>query len=65
MQSGTLDYASEGQRWLADSGFDIDVVLEEFEVELNILPFLDGKDQLNEFEELETKIIAPIRRVIE
>ena len=50
---------------MADRGFTIEDDLEKINVSLNIPAFLDGRDQLDEDEELESQSIASVRIHVE
>ena len=47
-----------GDSVMADRGFTIQNALKELGVEMNILAFLDGRDQLEEEEVIESQTIA-------
>lgn len=63
IKSGFLDIVTKGDAILADKGFDVSDLLEEKGVVINIPPFLRGKEQLNDFEVMKTRII-PNRRIL-
>ena len=50
---------------MADRGFNIQDALKELGVELNIPVFLDGRDQLEEEEVIESQTIASVRIHVE
>ena len=50
---------------MADRGFEIDFMLEGMHVKLNIPPFLNGRQQLDENEVVETRCIASLRVHVE
>ena len=50
---------------MADRSFTVQDALKELEVELNIPAFLDGRDQLEEEEVIESQTIASVRFHVE
>ena len=62
---GILDLLECGDSVMADRGFAIDEELALIGVQLNIPPFLRGKNQLTEKELIETRRIASLRIHIE
>ena len=54
-----------GDLVLADRGFTIKETLAERGVDLNIPPFLNGREKLTPGEEIETKQIARVRIYVE
>ena len=62
-RSGFLNPAfwEAGDSVMADRGFNIQDALKELGVEQNIPAFLDGRDQLEEEEVIESQIIASVR----
>ncbi len=66
IKCGILEEDWESQDVLmADRGFNVQDLFEDKEVRLNIPPFLNGKEQLSEYELVETRRIASIRIHIE
>lgn len=64
-QSGFLDKLNVGDLILADRGFTIRDILYEKQVELNIPPFLHGREKFTPSEEIKTKTIAKLRIHVE
>lgn len=62
---GILDLLEQGDSVMADRGFNIEEELALIGVQLNIPPFLRGKDQLTERELIETRRIASLRIHVE
>ena len=50
---------------MADRGFDVEDVLQPLGVQLNIPPFMRGRDQLDEKDMVETRRIASLRIHVE
>ncbi|XP_060579364.1 uncharacterized protein LOC132736278 isoform X2 [Ruditapes philippinarum] len=63
-KSGVLDLLEPGDNIMADRGFDIKNILPKG-VELNIPPFLNGRNQLSASEVKETMDIASVRIHVE
>ena len=64
-QSGFLDKLDKGDLVMADRGFTIQDLLLKKQVELNIPPFLNGRDCFTPQEEAKTKSIAKVRIHVE
>lgn len=64
IKSGFLDIITKGDAVLAE-GFDVLDLLEEKGALVNTPPFLQGKEQLNDYEGRKTRVIANRRSVIE
>ena len=64
-QSGFLDKLVAGDMILADRGFTIRDVLYAKQVDLNIPPFLHGRNRLTREEEIKTRQIARVRIHVE
>ncbi|XP_014670846.1 PREDICTED: uncharacterized protein LOC106811658 [Priapulus caudatus] len=64
-QSGFLDHLKRGDLVIADRGFTIRELLGERGVDLNIPPFLHGRDRLTPDEEKLTRQIARVRIHVE
>lgn len=62
---GILPLLEEGDSVMADRGFEIRDLLASRKVYLNIPPFMRSKDQLNPYEEDETREIASVRIHVE
>lgn len=65
IQSGFLDHLHPGDMVMADRGFLIRDILNERQVELNIPPFLNGRNKFTPQEEVQTKKIAKVRIHVE
>ncbi|XP_002738809.1 uncharacterized protein LOC100367476 [Saccoglossus kowalevskii] len=65
IESGFLDKLEPGDLILADRGFTIRDVLFDKKADLNIPPFLHGRDRFTVQEEAETKQIAKVRIHVE
>lgn len=65
IQSGLLEKINPGDLIMADRGFTIKDILQEKGADLNIPPFLAGRDKFTAQEELETKRIAKGRIHVE
>ena len=64
-KSGFLDKLEAGDMILADRGFTIRDILYAKQVDLNISPFLRGRDKLTREEEIKTRQIARVRIHVE
>ena len=62
--SGIYDLLEEGDSIMADRGFELDDDLPQG-VKLNIPPFLDGREQLDLTDEIQTRRIASVRVHVE
>ena len=58
--SGILDLLEPTDSVMADKSFDIESVLESHGVKLNLLPFLEARDQFSKEQVLDTKTIAKL-----
>lgn len=65
IKSGFIDKLEKGDAIMADKGFDVSDLLEAKGVLINIPPFLKDKQQLSDFDVMETRIIANKRIWIE
>ena len=63
--SGILDLLEAGDSVMADKGFDIGNMLQEYNVELNIPPFLENQGQFSTQDVQKTKTIASLRIHVE
>mgnify|MGYP001798202967 CR=1 FL=1 len=63
--SGILDLLEPTDSVMADKSFDIESVLESHGVKLNLLPFLEARDQFSKEQVLDTKTIAKLRIHVE
>ena len=61
LESGLVRLLERGDRIMADRGFDVEDVLQPLGVQLNIPPFMRGRDQLDEKDMVETRRIASLR----
>lgn len=64
-RSGILQHLNPGDLVLADRGFTVRELLQSKHVDLNIPPFLGGRDRLTPQEELLTRRIAKARIHVE
>lgn len=63
--SGVLEKFSPGRSLMADRGFTIEEECKELSLHLNIPPFMEGRPQLSEADETETRLIASVRIHVE
>lgn len=63
--SGILDLLEAGDSVMADKGFDIGNMLQEYNVALNIPPFLENQGQFSTQDVQKTKTIASLRIHVE
>ncbi|KAH8031574.1 hypothetical protein HPB51_019195 [Rhipicephalus microplus] len=63
--SGVLEKFSPGRSLMADRGFTIEEECKELSLHLNIAPFMEGRPQLSEADETETRLIASVRIHVE
>ena len=64
-KSGFLDKLEAGDLILPDHGFTIRDMLYEKKIDLNIPPFIQGRNRLTVWEEITTKQIAQVRTHVE
>ncbi|XP_037560410.2 uncharacterized protein LOC119458352 [Dermacentor silvarum] len=62
---GVLEKFSPGRSVMADRGFTIEEECKQHSLHLNIPPFLEGRPQLSEADETETRLIASVRIHVE
>ncbi|XP_077520323.1 uncharacterized protein LOC144130217 [Amblyomma americanum] len=63
--SGVLEKFAPGRSVMADRGFTIEEECKQRSLDLNIPPFLEGRPQLSEEDENETRLIASVRIHVE
>ncbi len=65
LESGIVTLLERGDSIMVDRGFDVEDILLPLGVELNMPPFLHGRDQLDEQDVVETRRIASLRIHVE